>query len=1384
MNMRRKFLSVLLAASLVLTLVPATALAEAAEGNFTVEAVAGTDLASVEEGTEKIELNISTEAQESLESLSVNVAITDTEVKAENQKLTKNSEDNTFSGTVGLEIISLTAGNYEIVVSDANAGGGLTQTTVDLTIVEKEVSEKSPSATLGDATISGKAGTALENSPKLTVTVADATLAEEATKTATNYTVNLNGVTVTEAGVADSVITLTLGGTPATASSDKIVVTINAAVIQDAEADLTTTENASAVWAIEAADVESEDPTEVPTASVAVTAPVTGAAPAGKDDITVLEADADKYGVDSIAWEPAVTDDKFAAEIAYSATIVLTVKDGYVFKSDIAKTDITVTNSASVTSADLSNDSKTLTVKAEFAETAKVKTPIETAAVTLTAPVTGETPADASVDEKADYQLDGTVTWNPAVSSTFAAGKSYKATVVLVPKDTDANEFTTDTKVTVAGSSSVAVKSVDAATGKMTVEITFPATTKKQVTATVTAPTASKEINYGQALSEASLTGGSVKDAENKDIAGTWAWKTPDAKPDAGDSQEFEAVFAVTDENIEVTNVAALTQKVSVNVKPVDVTIATVNTPSYVNTNTAVADLAAKVKATGVDSAAVNGTWAWYANDTEDTAITGGTATEVTNPFDGKTDNATVPLKCLFTPEGENYNKTIATITFTVTTKTIRTVAFTPDSATVTYGDAAPELTLKFTPDGSDEGATVAYASGTAATATVDPSTGAITIVGGGTTEITATVSANGDYTDCSAKFTLTVDPAQLAVTTKAEPATIKQGQTAQFSYEINEEGLKGEDTLADHVNNGSVTYELWQNDAKVADASAVSTLEPGTYEVRTAGLSAKTSSYELAYTYGTLTVTADGEVDPPGPTVAEPAFIPNGGSFSSFPVKVTITAADGAKILYSADGTSFDGMRDEDAADSPLEITLDGPATVKAIAVKDGVRSAVATATFSKKSTGGGSSSGGSGGGGGGGSSSVTVPVSGDDKSVEVSAKVSGSTATIDKIEGLNKVLDGDVDTGVVEIDLTALKKDIDTVKLPAAALEDIAKAAADGDNDVDGLAIKMDSGTVEFDADALEAIADQASGSTIELKLEKSNANGLNSSQKDAVKDMDIHGHFDLTLNGGKAITDFKGGRVSVKIPFTVPSGKEAANFVVIYVANDGSVEEMRTNCSGGYISFTTDHFSKYVIAYKAPEPVEPVEETPVAADCDGGSSCPAHKFTDVNTSLWYHKAVDYAINNSLMSGVGENTFSPNANLSRAMLAQILYNLAGRPAAAGASDFNDVAEGMWYTNAIAWAAENGVVSGLGNGKFGPNDNITREQLAVMLYRYAGSPAAGGSLDGFADAGKVSGYAQNGLVWATSNGVMSGKGGGMLDPQGLATRAEVAQMLYNYLNK
>lgn len=494
----------------------------------------------------------------------------------------------------------------------------------------------------------------------------------------------------------------------------------------------------------------------------------------------------------------------------------------------------------------------------------------------------------------------------------------------------------------------------------------------------------------------------------------------------------------------------------------------------------------------------------------------------------------------------------------------------------------------------------------------------------------------------------------------------------------------------------------------------------------------------------------------------AAPVISPNGGAFKGQQTVTITCATEGADIYYTTDGTepTVDGTKYTGA------LTITPPATVKAMAVKDGMaESDTVTAVFTKKSSGGGSSSGG-GGGGGASSSSSTITISSDSNSVKADVKISGGTATIGEVDKLNKVI-GD---GVVAIDLSKEKKDIDTVKVDSSIVNAIAN-----NEDSEGLEIKLSDGTVTLDADAVAAVK----GGDLTIKLDK--ANDLNSKQKDAVKDMDVHANYVLTVNGTKAL---KGGKVDVRIPFAVPSDKDADGFSLYFVAEDGTTEMVSARFSGDEVRFTADAFGDYVIAYKAAAPAEPAEETPVAADCDGGSSCPAHKFTDVNTSLWYHKAVDYAINNSLMSGVGENTFSPNANLSRAMLAQILYNLAGRPAAAGASDFNDVAEGMWYTNAIAWAAENGVVSGLGNGKFGPNDNITREQLAVMLYRYAGSPAAGGSLDGFADAGKVSGYAQNGLVWATSNGVMSGKGGGMLDPQGLATRAEVAQMLYNYLNR
>lgn len=174
----------------------------------------------------------------------------------------------------------------------------------------------------------------------------------------------------------------------------------------------------------------------------------------------------------------------------------------------------------------------------------------------------------------------------------------------------------------------------------------------------------------------------------------------------------------------------------------------------------------------------------------------------------------------------------------------------------------------------------------------------------------------------------------------------------------------------------------------------------------------------------------------------------------------------------------------------------------------------------------------------------------------------------------------------------------------------------------------------------------------------------------------------------------------------------------------------------------------------------------------------------FTDVAEGAWYYDAVKFANENSLMNGVGNSLFAPNANLSRAMIAQILYNKEGTPGVNNTRVFADVASGVWYTDAVAWAAEKGIVDGYGNGLFGPDDDITREELAVMLWRYAGEPAATDKELHFSDADKASGYALEALYWAVENGIINGKGGGILDPTGQATRAETAQMLKNFLEK
>lgn len=183
-------------------------------------------------------------------------------------------------------------------------------------------------------------------------------------------------------------------------------------------------------------------------------------------------------------------------------------------------------------------------------------------------------------------------------------------------------------------------------------------------------------------------------------------------------------------------------------------------------------------------------------------------------------------------------------------------------------------------------------------------------------------------------------------------------------------------------------------------------------------------------------------------------------------------------------------------------------------------------------------------------------------------------------------------------------------------------------------------------------------------------------------------------------------------------------------------------------------------------------------------GQPQVPQTTFADVPASAWYYNAVEYVYENGLMSGVSGGRFAPDDTLTRAMLVQTLYAMEGRPASASAG-FADVASGDWYASAVNWAAANGVVSGVSETGFGPNNALTREQLALILYRFAqykGYDVTGTSdLTAYADGSSVSGWAAEAMSWAVNAGLISGVGGNQIAPTGTATRAQVAQILMNF---
>ena len=401
-----------------------------------------------------------------------------------------------------------------------------------------------------------------------------------------------------------------------------------------------------------------------------------------------------------------------------------------------------------------------------------------------------------------------------------------------------------------------------------------------------------------------------------------------------------------------------------------------------------------------------------------------------------------------------------------------------------------------------------------------------------------------------------------------------------------------------------------------------------------------------------------------------------------------------------------------------------------------------------------------------------ITVPVSGSGDTVHVSASVSGSTAEVKEIKSaeLDKI---GTDSAVV-IDLSGLNKGVTGVTLSTDTIDSICKTKADG------VTIKLPNAELRVDRQTLAAVTEQAAGSKIRLVVEPdSTARGtMTAAQKSTLAGMKnaaaLEAYF---VSNDKRIHDFKGGSVELIIPYRAEGAIRAW-----FLKEDGTREPVSARYDKENAQLILHHFSHYVI--------EELDSSAAYTVCPKDNTCPIWPFADAVSTAWYHDGVHYCLENGLMRGVSGGKFLPDGSTTRAQLVTILWRLEGSPETTGAAGFGDTAGGAWYTEAVRWAAGCGVVKGYDNGHFGPNDAVTREQMAAILYRYAqhkGYDVSAGkdtNILSFDDAFAVSEYAIPAMQWACGSGMVRGiaqKGGMLLAPRDTTTRAQTATLLMRF---
>ena len=314
--------------------------------------------------------------------------------------------------------------------------------------------------------------------------------------------------------------------------------------------------------------------------------------------------------------------------------------------------------------------------------------------------------------------------------------------------------------------------------------------------------------------------------------------------------------------------------------------------------------------------------------------------------------------------------------------------------------------------------------------------------------------------------------------------------------------------------------------------------------------------------------------------------------------------------------------------------------------------------------------------------------------------------------------------------------------------------------------LKVETPMGNMMIPNSILDSVASQASGSNVTISLESVDYAALTNAQRKEAGDNPV---YDISiLSEDKHISSFNGEKIKIALPYLLKDGEDAEGITVWYLNESGELEKITCTYSkaSGMASFTTDHLSYYVV---------------------GWSEVWQNPFADVKDTDWFYSAVEFAIKKKLFNGTSETAFSPDSSMTRAMLVTVLHRLDESPLVEGENGFADVMNDQWYTDAVLWADVNGITAGIGNGSFGTNNNVTREQLATILCNYANykgyDVAVTAGVENYADAVAISGWAQTAMKWANSEGLITGRTTTTLVPGGSASRAEVATILQRFID-